>query len=140
MPEFETISVEEAKLISTVGRQGKIIQEYAHYVQQIPQGQAGKLHLLENEKPLTIRQRLTQAAKVLGIPLVIKRAGSDLYFWIEQPSKPAVEEQPKRRRGRRPRTQQETSQPDQLEGEQPEAVADPDFVGTEMGEQREPEN
>jgi hypothetical protein len=81
MPEFAILSLKEAQFRTIPGRQGKFINEYTEYIQQLPQGQAGKLSLLENEKPLTIRRRLMQAAQALGINLVIKRSGSDIYFW-----------------------------------------------------------
>jgi hypothetical protein len=47
----------------------------------------------------TIGRRLAVAAKALGITLVIKRSGEDVYFWRED----GVGEEPTRRRGRRPR-------------------------------------
>ena len=49
MPEFEIISMKEAKLSTTSGRQGKFMNEYAQYIQQLPKGQAGKLHSGESE-------------------------------------------------------------------------------------------
>jgi hypothetical protein len=99
MPEFTTISVNEAQLRTIPGRQGKFINEYADYIQQLPKGQAGRLHVLENENPLTIRRRLMQAAQALGTNLIIKRSGSDVYFWSEG----NVAEQPRRGRPRRGR-------------------------------------
>jgi hypothetical protein len=45
--------------------------------------------------PLTIRHRLVVAAQTLGIPLIIKRSGSELYFWRES----REEEQPRSKRG-----------------------------------------
>ena len=45
MPEFTTVSVTEAQLRTTPGRQGQFINEYADYIQQVPQGQAGKLRI-----------------------------------------------------------------------------------------------
>jgi hypothetical protein len=71
------------------------MNEYVGYIQQLPQGQAGKLHLLKNEKPATIRRRLAAATHALDTPLVIKRSGADVYFWTES----ATEEQPRRGRG-----------------------------------------
>ena len=65
-----------------------------------PEGrQAGRLRIGAEEKPATIRRRLGVAAKTLGIPLIIKRSGTDVYFWREN----GGEEQPRPRRGRRPR-------------------------------------
>jgi hypothetical protein len=103
MPDFETVSVQEAKLRTIRGRQGKFMNEYVDYIQQLSQGQAGKLSSLENENPLTIRRRLVAAAQTLGSNLIIKRSGDDLYFWREDSE--AGELRP--RRGRRRRRQEE---------------------------------
>jgi hypothetical protein len=99
MPEFTTVSVQEAQIRTIPGPQGKFINEYADYIQQLPKGQAGRLRAEESENPLTIRRRLVSAAMALGVPLTIKRSGNDLYFWRED----GEAEQPRPRRGRRPR-------------------------------------
>jgi hypothetical protein len=90
------------------GPQGKFINEYAGYIQQLPNGQAGKLQLSEQEKPASIRRRLTQAAQALDTKLIIRRSGMALYFWKET----GAEEQPRPRRGRRPKRQEETALPE----------------------------
>jgi hypothetical protein len=108
MPEFTTISVQEAKVRTIPGRQGTFINEYADYIQHVPTGQAGRLRTGESENPLTIRRRLLSAANALNIPLIIKRSGNDLYFWREN----GQAEQPRPRRGRRPRRQAETTIPE----------------------------
>jgi hypothetical protein len=100
MPEFTTVPVQEAKLRTIPGRQGTYMNEYIDYIQQLSPGQAGKLHVVEQENPLTIRRRLVTAAKAMNIPLTIKRSGNELYFWRED----GEAEQPRSRRGRRPRT------------------------------------
>ena len=100
MPEFTTVSVQEAKLRTIPGRQGRFINEYADYIQQLPQGQAGKLTIGGDEKQSTVRRRLTTAAKAMNITLIIKRSGNDLYFWRGD----GEAEQPRPRMGRRPRT------------------------------------
>jgi hypothetical protein len=99
MPEFTTVPVQEAQLRTIPGRQGTFINEYADYIQQLPQGQAGKLSIGEGEKHNVIRRRLVTAAKAMHINLIIKRAGNDLYFWREDRGA----EQPRSGRGRRPR-------------------------------------
>jgi hypothetical protein len=111
MPEFTTVSVQEAQLRTIPGRQGTFMNEYADYIQQLSQGQAGKLSPLENENPLTIRRRLVTAAKAMNIPLTIKRSGNELYFWREN----GGDEQPrsKRRYTRRARMDEETTPMDQ---------------------------
>jgi hypothetical protein len=108
MPKFTTVSVQEAMVRTIPGRKGSFLTQYIDYIQQLPQGQAGKLHPVEREKPFTIRRWLARAAQTLGIPLIIKRSGEDVYFWredteYEQPSR-------KRRYTRRNRRQQETAE------------------------------
>jgi hypothetical protein len=111
MPEFTTVSVQEAQLRTIPGRQGSFLNQYIDYIQQLPSGQAGKLHVLEGENPLTIRRRLVTAAKAMNIPLTIKRSGNELYFWREN----GGDEQPrsKRRYTRRARMDEETTPMDQ---------------------------
>jgi hypothetical protein len=99
MPEFTTVSVKEAQMRTIPGRQGKFINEYTDYIQQVPQGQAGKLRIGEEEKHPTVRRRLVVAAKAMNIPLIIKRSGTDLYFWREERGG----EQPRRGRPRQGR-------------------------------------
>jgi hypothetical protein len=108
MPEFTTISVTEAKLQTTSGRQKIFLQEYAAYIQQLPKDQAGRLRIRESENPLTIRRRLGVAAKTLAIPLIIKRSGTDVYFWRED----GGDEQPRVKRSYTSRTkrQEETAE------------------------------
>jgi hypothetical protein len=59
----------------------------------------------------TIRRRLDVAAKTLGIPVMIKRSGNDVYFWREN----GGDEQPRTKRSytRRARSQEEIPTPDQ---------------------------
>jgi hypothetical protein len=111
MPEFTTMSVQEAQLRTVPGRQGRFINEFADYIQQLSSGQAGRLSAGEGENPLTIRRRLTDAAQTLGISLIIKRSGNDVYFWSED----GEEEQlrTKRRYTRRRRGDAETIPSDQ---------------------------
>ena len=146
MPEFTTVSVQEAKLRTIPGRQGRYINEYIDYIQHVPSGQAGKLRVGDVEKHLTVRRRLVTAAQSMNIPLIIKRSGNELYFWRQD----GEEEQPRRKRsytrrnkrqeetaeqyfseteaGVQERTQEETTAPDQpfseLEGVDHEAVVE----------------
>jgi hypothetical protein len=94
MPEFTTISVQEAQIRTIPGRQGRFINEYIDYIQHVPSGQAGRLRGGESENPLAIRRRLVSAAKAMNIYLTIKRSGNDLYFWREG----TREEQPRSKR------------------------------------------
>ncbi len=109
MPEFTTVSLEEAQLRTIAGRQGRYMNEYAEYIQQLPHGQAGRLRAVETENPLTIRRRLVVAAQTFGINLIIKRSGNDLYFWRED----GGDEQPRGRRRYTRRRREETTAPEQ---------------------------
>jgi len=111
MPEFTTVSVQEAQIRTIPGRQGKFINEYVDYIQQVPSGQAGKLHVSESENSLTTRRRLVAAAKAMCINLIIKRSGNDLYFWRENGAEEQVRS--KRRYTRRERSEEETTPMDQ---------------------------
>ena len=97
MPNFEIVPLQEAQVKTASGRQGQFLQQYADYIQQLPEGQAGKLQATEDEKISTVRRRLTTAATMIGKNLVIKRGGEELYFWVE----PSQEKKPRRRGGRR---------------------------------------
>jgi hypothetical protein len=124
MPEFTTVSVQEAQLQTLSGRQRQYLNEYAGYIQQLSQGQAGKLHVEEDEKPTTIRRRLVVAAQMLGIPLTIKRSGNDIYFWSEG----EAAAQPRPRNGRRRRRQEETTEPEQPRYDQNQPFREPEEV------------
>ncbi len=128
MPEFALVSVTEAQMRTMPGRQGRFMNEYAGYIQQLSPGQAGKLSPQENENPLTIRRRLTQAAQALDTNLIIKRSGETVYFWIEDRG----DEQPRSKRSytRRSRHQDGTATPDQpmIEPEFPVTDNSPEHV------------
>jgi hypothetical protein len=109
MPEFEIVSVQDARAKTMPSRQRAYLNEYAGFIKQLSERQAGKLHPEPHEKLTTIRRRLDTAAKTLGVTLVIKRSGEDVYFWTES----STEEQPKRRYTRRRRSQKETIMADQ---------------------------
>jgi hypothetical protein len=108
MPEFSTISVTEAQMRTVPGRQGTFINEYADYIHQLPNGQAGKLRIGDEEKHTTVRSRLVSAANALGIPLIIKRSGNELYFWRENGGEEQAKS--KRRYTRRNKRQEETAE------------------------------
>jgi hypothetical protein len=91
MPEFTTVSVTEAKLRTIPGRQKTFMNEYATYIQQLPTGQAGRLRVGESEKHTTVRRRLVVTATAMHIPLIIKRSGTDIYFWREAQEKHSQE-------------------------------------------------
>ena len=94
MPEFEVVSLDEARLKTANGRQGKIVKQYSGYIERLVEGQAGHLLMSDDEIVTTIRRRLVTTARLMGKELVIKRSGDELYFWL----KAVEEEKPRRRR------------------------------------------
>ena len=94
MPRFDLIPLGEAMLKSATGKRAQITQEYLGYIEQLKEGQAGRLQVAEGETIGAIRRRLGTAAKLAGKNLTIKRVGNEVYFWVEE------EAAPRRRRGR----------------------------------------
>jgi hypothetical protein len=65
---------------------------------------------VEHENLVTIRRRLVLAAQAIDIKLIIKRSDQDVFFWREN----GADEQPRSRRSRRPRRQEETATPEEF--------------------------
>ena len=84
MPEFSTLSLQEAILRTTPGRMRPYFDEYIGYLNHLRPGQAGKLSVHTDEKILTIRRRLGVVAQALRLTLTIKQSRNDVYFWEEQ--------------------------------------------------------
>jgi hypothetical protein len=86
MPECTYISLQDA-LIATSTKWGlrEFMHEYLAYIQGVPRGQAGRLHVSvgEPDDPIIVRRRLAAVAKAFNIPLTIKRTGLDIYYWRE---------------------------------------------------------
>jgi hypothetical protein len=134
MPEFTTVSMKEATLQTSSARQKRYLHEYIDYITTLPKGQAGRLRTGEEEKHATIRHRLGVAAKTLGISLIIKRSGNDLYFWQES----TEEEQPRSKRRYTRRGRAGDFLPGQSFGA-PQEVRDPEENGYTVTEEDSPE-
>ncbi len=83
MPTFDQVSLQEAMLKTATGKTAQITQEYLGYIEQLTEGQAGRLQPGEGERLATVQRRLGVAAKLSGKDLVIKRQGTEVYFWVE---------------------------------------------------------
>ncbi len=84
MPKFEIVSKDEAmKRTAFTGKRGEIMSLYLFFIEELKEGQAGRLRPSENETAQAIRRRLGAAAKVAGKRLAIKRIGDEIYFWID---------------------------------------------------------
>ena len=64
MPTFELVPKPEAELKTATGKQAAITKEYLGYIDQLQEGQAGRLQPAEGESVATVRRRLGAAAKL----------------------------------------------------------------------------
>jgi hypothetical protein len=81
MAQFGKIPLREARLKTFSGRNADIVNEYASYIQSLAPDESGTLSLETGEKAVTVRRRLTQAAKALDTKLIIRLSGDTLYLW-----------------------------------------------------------
>ncbi len=89
MPKLDIVPIEDAKVKTTsesasVRKRAQILQEYRGYIDQLKSGQAGRLVAGAGETTATVRRRLGAAARAAGKNLTIKRAGDEVYFWVER--------------------------------------------------------
>ena len=88
MPTFNQVPLQEAMLKTATGKTAQINQEYLGYIEQLTEGQAGRLRPGESESVATVRRRLGVAAKLSGKEINIKRQGNEVYFWVQQEPRP----------------------------------------------------
>ena len=93
MPEFKTTSIDEAKRVTGGTKREKALSAYAGHINKLVAGEAGKVVPSADETLSTVRRRVGDAARLLGIEMEIKRTQDSVYFWLKE----------KRKRGR-PRT------------------------------------
>ena len=93
MPTFDQVPLQEAMTKTSTGKTAQVTQEYLGYLDQLAEGQAGRLQPGEGESVATVRRRLGVAAKLAGKDITIKRAGEEVYFWVQ-----SQEPRPRRRR------------------------------------------
>ena len=81
---------------TSIGKKAELIKKCPGYVEQLQDGQSGRLVAIKDERIGTDRRRLGAAEKPAGKDLVIRRVGNEMYFWLE----PEVKALPKRWHGR----------------------------------------
>ena len=85
MPKFDKVPIEEVGVKSaSEGKRAQTLREYRGYIDQLKSGEAGRLVAGEGETTATVRRRLGDAARALGHRLTIRRAGDEVYFWVER--------------------------------------------------------
>ena len=88
MPQFESVSLQEAIAKTTrPSKRTEIIQGYVGYISQLRPRKAGRLQAGDGETIGAIRRRLSEAARLSGAELVIRRVGEEIYFW-KRPRRP----------------------------------------------------
>ncbi len=88
MPTFNQVPLQEAMLKTATGKTAQINQEYLGYIEQLTEGQAGRLQPGEGESVATVRRRLGVAAKLSSKDIAVKRLGNEVYFWVQQEPRP----------------------------------------------------
>ena len=84
MPRFGRVPLGEAKMKTTSGKRAQIIAEYVRYIEELGDGEAGRLQAKEGEPITTVRRRLGAAARQLGRTMTIRRTGDEVYFWATE--------------------------------------------------------
>ena len=96
MPQFSTITLEEAHRLTGGSKRAKDLAAYLQSVNGLTAGTAGKVVPAEGETLSTVRRRLGDAVRRSGRDIEIRRTQDAVYFWVKEG----------RRRGR-PRSRRE---------------------------------
>ena len=81
MPEFTTISIEEARRITGGSRRQQELAAYIESVNDLALGTAGKVTPSEGETLSLVRRRLGDAVRASGRDLEIRRTDDAVYYW-----------------------------------------------------------
>ena len=89
IPKLDIVSIEVASMktaseSASRRKRAQILQEYRGYIDQLTKKQAGRLVASAGETTATVRRRLGDAARAAGHKLTIRRAGGEVYFWVER--------------------------------------------------------
>ena len=81
MPEFTTISIEEARRVTGGAKRQQELAAYIDSVTGLPSGTAGKVTPSEGETLAMVRRRLGDAVRASGRDFEIRRTDDAVYFW-----------------------------------------------------------
>ena len=81
MPEFTTVSIEEARRVTGGARRQQQLAAYIESVTGLAPGTAGKVTPSEGETLSLVRRRLGDAARASGRDVEIRRTDDAVYFW-----------------------------------------------------------
>jgi len=85
MMKLEFITSEQAKHYKRKMPKSKVMQEYEGYLQQLPEGQIGKIEIdkVDCINPTTVKVRLIRAGRNLGMDIKLRRVENVVLFWKE---------------------------------------------------------
>lgn len=83
MPLLEIVSQSEAEVKTTGKARAEALREYIEFINQLQGDEAGKLQPAPGETARAVRRRLSDAARLAGKQLIIKRDGDATYFWLK---------------------------------------------------------
>lgn len=80
MPNFRKLTAEDLNTThSTIsGERARVRDEYRSYLRGLKPGEGGELQLADNEKKITVKNRIKRAAAELTLDIEFKRSGDDL--------------------------------------------------------------
>ena len=80
---LEFITPEQAKSFRRKMPKSKVMTEYEGYLQQLPEGQIGKLEIDKKNyiNPTTVKVRLVRAGRNLGMDIKVRRVENVVLFW-----------------------------------------------------------
>ena len=90
MPQFNTLTIAEARARSANGKRAEILAEYLGYLNLLEPGRVGSLTVQPEETTQAVRRRLGGAAAAVDLRLTIRRTADAVYFW------PATEKEERR--------------------------------------------
>lgn len=85
---YEKIKIEDLKNFHKTLPTSKVMLEYMEKIKDLGEGEAGHFTVQAGEKAGSIKMRLLRAATLLGTPITVKRYGTDVLFWKEEPQVP----------------------------------------------------
>ena len=84
MPEFDLLPLSEALDRCVSNTHSASVAEYLGYINRLRPGEAGRLQIREGEKLGLVRMHLGAAARLAGKSVVIRRAGDEIIFWLNE--------------------------------------------------------
>ncbi len=87
MATFRLISADQARAL-VAARRPEPSAEYREYVRALDDATAGRIELVDGDRPRAIRARLRAAALAEGRAIAIQPRENALVFWLVDPGRP----------------------------------------------------